>query len=304
LNEEEESLKESEGRLKSSLSLLRKNLDDSQIELDEGRATSERERRILSDMRAKKAMLEADIARCDEEHKFALERINEENKRRVDAEASVQKIREEITRAQYDLHRVQRTITETSRREDEMNTRESELRALQERQRTETDTLIAASLEEKQKIERLRLEQKQVYLEIKQEKEDLRRLQHEQAAALASLETTKLQQATLEGMKDELSSEIERLRDIERLEHQRTERLESGYKVLLLLLTLILILILMLKDAETRLRDLRNELSRTEENLERLKVIIITLNTIIIIIIIIIVITIIIIIIIIIIKTI
>jgi len=254
LTEEEESLKESEGRLKSSLALLRKNLDDSQIELDDARASSERERRALSDMRAKKAMIDADITRCEEEHKFVLERIIEENKRRVDAETSVQKIRDEITRAQYDLHKLQRTISETSRREDEMNTRESELRALQERQRTETDTLIAASLEEKQKIERLRSEQRQVYLEIKQEKEDLRRLQHEQATALAALETTKLQQATLEGMKDELSSEIEKLRDIERLEHQRTERLESGYK-----------------DAETRLRDLRNELSRTEENLERVK---------------------------------
>ena len=102
---EEASIRESETKLKSSLSLLRKGFHrnvyegaeyywvssftgvaDSEREMDELRLNSERERRLLSDLGTHKAMLESELGRLAQEVRFNSERNLQDNVKRKEIE--------------------------------------------------------------------------------------------------------------------------------------------------------------------------------------------------------------------------
>jgi chromosome segregation ATPase len=254
LIEEEGSLKESEVRLKSSVTLLRKNLEDTQIELDDSRSSSERERRSFSDLRSRRAMLEADLSRFEEEHKFAIERITEENKRKVEAETMSQKVRDDIIRAQRELSNAKLKLIETTRLEEESKTRESEIKSILEKYRLESSSISVIVDDERQKIDRLKNEIKEKQIDVRQSKENYKLAQIELNSATISLESIKSQNLHAESIKLALNQEIQRLKDASQLELTRTERIENACK-----------------ESETRYKILTEEITKTETNLHNFK---------------------------------
>jgi chromosome segregation ATPase len=252
--EEETSLKESEGRLKASLQALRTSCDEAQLELDEARAASERERRVLADVRARRTLLETDMTRLEEEAKFSQERVTEEGKRRSDAEAALFRVREEIARTQKELVTLQRRIAEETSRELDLKRRGGEALAIQERIRVEAEGLSALVSDEKRRYELLKAEQFQLVNDLKKSKDELRQVQQDHMKHAVTLETIKSQIAHSESVRDGLGEELARLREVEKMEIKRTERLEGAYN-----------------EAEARLKELRTELSNTEDDLRRAK---------------------------------
>ncbi len=254
LLEEEVALKESETRLKSTLLTLKKSLDDSQSDLEATRNSNERERRTLSDMRTKRSVLETDISRLNDEHKFILESINDENKRKMEAELSMQRVREEYHRQHKELSVLQRKVTDILREEESYQVKAAETKLYIENARLELENVLVNVQENKQKVERLKNEQKEAVSEIKKYKEDNRALTHEHAVVYAEVEKLKSQCQYLEETKELLQQDIERLRETAKMEINRIERMEVTYS-----------------DSEKRIKSLRDELTATEQSLQRLK---------------------------------
>ena len=254
LLDEEVALKESESRLKSTLSTLKKSLDDSQSDLEAARNSNERERRTLSDMRTKRGVVEAEINRLNDEHKFLLESINDENKRKMETELSLQRVREEFHRQNKELSVLQRKVTDILREEESYQVKAAETKLYIENGRLELENILATVQENKQKLERLKNEQKEATSDIKKYKEDNRMLTHEHAVMYAEVEKLKSQCRYLEDTKDSLQQDIERLRETAKMEINRIEKMDVTYS-----------------DSEKRIKSLRDELTATEQNLQRLK---------------------------------
>ena len=254
LLDEEVALKESESRLKSTLSTLKKSLEDSQSDLEATRNSNERERRTLSDMRTKRTVVEAEISRLNDEQKFILESINDENKRKMETELSAQRVREEYHRQSKELSVLQRKVTDILREEESYQVKAAETKVYIENGRLELENILAAVQENKQKLDRLKTEQKEATSDIKKYKEDNRMLTHEHAVVYAEVEKLKSQCQYLEDTKDSLQQDIERLRETAKMEINRIEKMEVTYS-----------------DSEKRIKSLRDELTATEQNLQRLK---------------------------------
>jgi chromosome segregation ATPase len=254
LVEEEEEWKEREARLKSAHSHLKKSLEECQIELNELRSAGERERRSLSDARGKKNLLEAEIARLEEELKFAREQVEEEERRRVDVYGESQRARDELSKIQKEVISAQRRHSDSLRLDAEMKRKESEAVQLQHRIRTETEALSNALKNERHTIDTLALERDSVLKDTKTARDELKQLQRELTSARVTLESCLAQQQHAIAVKEEIQQEISHMRETEKVELMRAERVNETYK-----------------DLERRLKEVRAELGREESSYARVK---------------------------------
>jgi len=254
LHDEESDLKEREGRLKSTQSQLKKTLEECQDEVNELRTMSERERRALSDARSKRSMIEADIARCEEELKFSKEQAEEEARRHAELVRETQRAREEAAKVQKEVINAQRRHNEAVRVETEIRRRESDATHLQNKLRIEAESLATTINSEKHTVETLSAERNNIIKEIKSAKDELRVVRRELDSANVALESCMAQQQLSSSVKEELEIEISRIREAEKVELLRAERINESYK-----------------DLERRLKEIRNELSREESTYARVK---------------------------------
>lgn len=254
LRDEEADLKDREGKLKTAWAQMKKSLDDCQSELQEARAASERERRALSDIRSKKVMMEADIARCEEELRFAQDQMEEEDKRRMVLQVETQKSREELAQIQRETMAAQRRHNEALRVESEWKRREGDAVQIQNRLRMEMESLGTAVTAERHKLDALSKDRAAVMKETKSTQEELSSAQRELASVKVSLESAMAQQMHVQSVKEELQLQISRLREAEKVELLRAERVNESYK-----------------DLERRLKEVRAELSREEGSYARVK---------------------------------
>lgn len=254
LTDEENSLKEGEMRLKSALMQQKKQLEECQKEVEECRSLSERERRLYLEIRNKKTQLEAEQARNEEELKFAKELLVEEDRRKNEIFLTTQQAREEASRLQVEMIALQRKHAESQRIEADIKRREKEAANLHMKMRSEVDSMGYLVSAEKQNIEKIRIEKESLVKDVKHYKEELRNLQSEINSSKIEVESMKAQSMQVEAMKQELMLEVNRLRESSKMESERAERFTDAYK-----------------DLELRLRDVRSELSRTEENYARAK---------------------------------
>lgn len=254
LKEEESSLKESEMRLRTAVLQSRKAVEDSQNELNEVRAAAERERRNLADIRTKKNVAEAEMASLAEALKFEAERVAQESLGRAELESKMLRTQEETNRSQKALAAIEKRIEDAVRKEDDLKRSETALKANIEKLRLETEGLNCLQSNEKSSVHTAREELRDINIEIRRCKEGLRVVQQELQTGHLSLETLQAQKDHLEDLKDELTAELNRLRETSRLEMKRTEKLESTYA-----------------DSENRLKALRADLTSTEQSYERMR---------------------------------
>lgn len=254
LKEEESSLKESEMRLRTAVLQSRKAVEDSQNELNEVRAAAERERRTLADICTKKNVAEAEMSSLAEALKFEAERVAQENLGRAELESKLLRTQEETNRSQKALAAIEKRIEDAVRREDDLKRSETAIKANIEKLRLETEGLNCMQSNEKSSVHSAREELRDINLEIRRGKEGLRVVQQELQTGHLSLETLQSQKDHLEDLKDELTAELNRLRETSRLEMRRTEKLETTYS-----------------EAENRLKALRADLTATEQSYERMR---------------------------------
>jgi chromosome segregation ATPase/phosphatidylethanolamine-binding protein (PEBP) family uncharacterized protein len=248
LKEEESSLKDSEMRMRTALQHSRKGVEEAQIELGEVRSASERERRALADLRTKRSVAEAEMSRQEEALKFEAERVQQEALHRAEVEAATARSHEEMTRSQKALALVEKRLEDAVRREDELKRSETALKSTMEKLRLEIESLSCQQTNEKSTVGTAREELREINLDIRRGKESLRVVQQEVQTAQLGLETLQAQRNHLESLKDELTAELNRIRESARQEMHRVDKLDSLYT-----------------DAEQRLKAVRADLAAAEQ---------------------------------------
>ena len=254
LRDEEADLKDRESKLKSSWTQLRKGLEECQNDLHEARLASERERRSLSDLRSRKVMLEADTARCEEELKFLREQMEDEEKRRIAVQAETQRAREELALLRKETMGAQRKHNDALRLESDWKRREGDAVEIQNKLRMEMESLASAVTAERHKLESISRDRDAALKEMKLVSEEFGNVQRELASAKVALESVVSQQKHALSIKEELQAEISRIREAEKVELLRAERVNESYK-----------------ELERRLQEVRAELTREESSYARVK---------------------------------
>ena len=252
LKEEETSLIESESKMRTALIQARKAIGDSQSELDEVRAASERERRTLADVHTKKTVVEAEMNRMQDALQFEAERVAQESQKRAELESLTARSQEDLSRAQKALASMEKRIEDAARREEDLHRQETTLKGQLEKLRLDTEALTNAQANEKSSVNNAREELRDLNLEIRRNKENLRVVQQEVQTGQMGLESLQKERDRLEDVKDELTVELHRLRESSRLEAQRSERLEATYH-----------------EVQQRLAAVRADLTLTEKNYDR-----------------------------------
>ena len=252
MKEEEASVRDSEVRLRSILVQTKKTLDDAQTELDAIRTTADREKRSIAEIRSKRASMEAEMMHLMDELKFSTERVNQENIVRMESEATILRCRDEASRAQKELGTIEKKISDALRREEDLKRSSAILKANLEKLRGESEGLSSVQVNERAMVSNARDELRDLHVEIKREKDNLKLIQQELQSNQINLEAIKTQNKHIEGLKDELSEELYRIRETNRMELRRTDKLESTYV-----------------EVEQRLKSLREELVLMEKDYER-----------------------------------
>lgn len=252
MKEEEASVRDSEVRLRSILGQTKKTLDDAQTELDAIRTTADREKRSIAEIRSKRASMEAEMMHLMDELKFSTERVNQENIVRMESEATILRCRDEASRAQKELGTIEKKISDALRREEDLKRSSAILKANLEKLRGESEGLSSVQVNERAMVSNARDELRDLHVEIKREKDNLKLIQQELQSNQINLEAIKTQNKHIEGLKDELSEELYRIRETNRVELRRTDKLESTYV-----------------EVEQRLKSLREELVLMEQDYER-----------------------------------
>jgi len=252
MKEEEASVKDSEMRLRSILGQTKKSLDDAQTELDGIRTTADREKRTIAEIRSKRAAMEAEMMHLMDELKFTTERVNQENIVRMESEATIMRCRDEASRAQKELGTIEKKISDALRREEDLKRSSAVLKANLEKLRGESEGLSSVQVNERAMVSNARDELRDLHMEIKREKDNLKLIQQELQSNQINLEAIKTQNKHIEGVKDDLNEELSRIRETNRVELRRTDKLESTYI-----------------EVEQRLKSLREELVSMEQNYER-----------------------------------
>jgi hypothetical protein len=252
MKEEEASVRDSEIRLRSILGQTKKTLDDAQTELDAIRTTADREKRSITEIRSKRASMEAEMMHLMDELKFSTERVNQENIVRMESEATILRCRDEASRAQKELGTIEKKISDALRREEDLKRSSAILKANLEKLRGESEGLSSVQVNERAMVSNARDELRDLHVEIKREKDNLKLIQQELQSNQINLEAIKTQNKHIEGLKDELSEELYRIRETNRVELRRTDKLESTYV-----------------EVEQRLKSLRDELVLMEQDYER-----------------------------------
>jgi myosin protein heavy chain len=255
LLEEEKNLTESESKMKSMLSGLKKNVEDSQRELESVRAHFDREKRSLADIRVKKSLEEQEVNRLAELIKFNQQSVREEGKNRAEAEGMLGRLKEELSRTQRDVVAASRRVAEEEKMLEQMKLREMEMRVVISSLTNESDGISALITEEKMKLDSLRVQNRDIVLTIKTLKEEIKGLVDDKQQLHGHIMSLKSQLDATETTRENITKELNKLRDMEILEMKRSERLDKIYS-----------------ECEVRLSELRNELARTEEDLEKNKV--------------------------------
>ena len=254
LQDEESDWKDRMSRSKAAFNQTKTSVEEAQNDAEIVRINNERERRDLAETRTKKNMVEAELSRCEEDLKYVQEQIRDEEKRKSSLVLAAQKSQDDASRWQKELLEVQRRCSEARKQEEDLRRRESEVQRVKDCIKAEADNLTAMVSAEQINMETIRNEKALLLSESKQAKEESRYYQKELTAAATALETSKAQLAHLDTVKENLQSEISRMRDSASLEIARAERVSESYK-----------------DVERRLRELRADLSREETAYERAK---------------------------------
>jgi len=255
LLEEEKNLTESESKMKSMLSGLKKNVEDTQRELESVRAHFDREKRSLADIRVKKSLEEQEVNRLAELIKFNQQSVREEGKSRAEAEGMLGRLKEDLSRTQRDVVAASRRVAEEEKMLEQMKLREMEMRVVISSLTNESDGISALITEEKMKLDSLRVQNRDIVLTIKTLKEEIKGLVDDKQQLHGHIMSLKSQLEATETTRENITKELNKLRDMEILEMKRSERLDKIYS-----------------ECEVRLSELRNELARTEEDLEKNKV--------------------------------
>lgn len=252
MKEEEASVRDSEVRLRSILGQTKKTLDDAQTELDAIRTTADREKRTIAEIRSKRAAMEAEMMHLMDELKFSTERVNQENIVRMESEATILRCRDEASRAQKELGTIEKKISDALRREEDLKRSSTILKANLEKLRGESEGLSSVQVNERAMVSNARDELRDLHVEIKREKDNLKLIQQELQSNQINLEAIKTQNKHIEDLKDDLGEELHRIRETNRVELRRTDKLESTYV-----------------EVEQRLKSLREELVLMEKDYER-----------------------------------
>lgn len=236
LQTEEEAFVSSESRRRHEHQALQRALEDMHKELDELRNSCERERRAFAEGTARRQSMEAELARCEVEQKFAADMVVEESKRLQEAAKATAETREELGSLQKELSAQQRRVMESGRNEAEVKRRENESRVRDDKLRAEAEMLVALIAQERTQLDIARKELTIVLDQLRRSKE----------------EAVKVEQLAQQRLM--LLDDLERLRVLEREEAQRLERLESSSASL-----------------QNRLKDMHADAAKSEERAERLR---------------------------------
>ena len=252
--DEESEWKERAVRARSSYSQCQAAMEELQGEADAMRVVNERERRDLSETRAKKNMVEAELSRQEEELRYTRELIRDEDKKKSAVVVEVQRLTDESTRLQKELVDAQRRCHDARKVEEDIKRRERDAQQLKDRLKAEAENLSAIVTAEQLKMETLKEEKEHLLKESKKLQEDIRAAHKEMATISCTLDSSQAQISQLETARDHLQSEVHRLRDTTSVEISRAERVSDAHK-----------------DLEKRLREMRSDLAHEEETYQRAK---------------------------------
>ena len=252
LHEEEASLIESCSRLKASSTESKKVLIETQHEIDKIYSSLVRERTSVSDLRAIKATLEADVCRWEVELRSAKERCLGERQRCAEADSALVKVRDEINELQRKFGVISKQVEEsTSRLEDQ---RQIEMRGQIQFEKSAHDLLLLrANVDSEQRLfDALKLEHRSVLADVQQMREAALVAKADKQSLSIILETIRGQLALAEKEKFVLESDIGKLRELVRSEQARLESTENCFM-----------------DSSERLKQLRHDIQSSELQYQR-----------------------------------
>jgi chromosome segregation ATPase len=228
LTDEETSLRESETKLRGSCTAVRQSIVDGEIEIEKLRNAADRERRSLMDIRTAKGLLEADLRRSTDDLKLLQEQAAAEAQRRIEFEAAAVKAREECGRVQLACAQLQRKMNDGSRVVEERKRIEDELRASHENIRLQVENQVNEARSETALLETLRVEHRHLALDMRRSKEQLASVQQQVQLEEATAQLIETEVVALRDTKVALEADISRLRDINKSELKRSEKLEQS----------------------------------------------------------------------------
>jgi chromosome segregation ATPase len=252
LSEEEAALQDGEARLKASLAGIRKSIEESQVEIEDLRVTSERERRLLSELRGRKSLSEAEAGRAGGDASFAREQLAALERQQEEAGAGLSSLRAEAVQLQRELASSQRRTAEALGIEDQLRRLEKEAGQKNEKLATERDGVAARLSVERAQLECVRSERDRCSAELLSAQEALAAVAHEAASFGAGMESMKASYASLDGARTGLLQEMSQLRETARLEVSNIDRVNDIYA-----------------GAEKRLSEVRESLLASERSYEK-----------------------------------
>jgi chromosome segregation ATPase len=155
-----------------------------------------------------------------------------------------------MNRSQKEVLNLQKKVEDSLRREEELHQKMKDMRLSQELLKAEADSVNALSLNEKQTLQKLREEHRELNLEIRKKKVELK-IQELQGMQ-GDVQGLRVELGHLDDIRTEMVREIDRLREASRSELKRTEKMEQTCS-----------------SVEERLRMLKAEIASSEASYEK-----------------------------------
>jgi chromosome segregation ATPase len=157
-----------------------------------------------------------------------------------------------MNRSQKEVLNLQKKVEDSLRREEELHQKMKDMRLSQELLKAEADSVNALSLNEKQTLQKLREEHRELNLEIRKKKEELKMTFQELQGMQGDVQGLRVELGHLDDIRTEMVREIDRLREASRSELKRTEKMEQTCS-----------------SVEERLRMLKAEIASSEASYEK-----------------------------------
>lgn len=215
------------------------------------RSCSERERRLLSELRGKKSITESEVSRTEDELKFAKEQLGTMEKQQEEMRACYQKLKDEVMQQQKTLASSQRRAAEALRIEDQMQRAEKEAVKNNEKLLAESEAITGRLGIERAQLETIRSERDRCTNELRYTQDAQAALAQEINSYHISMESMKANYSNLDAARAAILQEIGQLRETARLEVSRIDRINDTYT-----------------SVERRLVELREALVKTEKSYE------------------------------------
>lgn len=147
----------------------------------------------------------------------------------------------------------QRRLSEYGRQETDIKRRENETRTREEKLRLDAEIIATATSQERMQLDLARKEHTDALDQLSKTREELSKLEQAVINSNYDLDASRAQLQLVVNQRTGLMEDIERLRLTHREETLRTERLEESYI-----------------NGDSRLKDLRAEITRAEERCEKM----------------------------------